>query len=88
MISGGLAQYTAVIALQRGGAIETIGLMGLVANAAQIAAGVLVFGDPLSPSPIGIALQVTAFAMVCSSALLLPARAPGVPRLRLLRAAA
>ena len=69
---GVLAQYTAVAALQGGGAIETIGLMGLVANAVQIVGGVLVFGDPLSPSPLGIALQATAFGMVCLSALLLP----------------
>jgi drug/metabolite transporter (DMT)-like permease len=70
---GALAQYTAVTALQGGGAIETIGLMGLVANATQIVGGILVFGDPLSPSPLGIVLQVIAFAMVCASALLLPA---------------
>jgi drug/metabolite transporter (DMT)-like permease len=69
---GVLAQYTAVAALQGGGAVETIGLMGLVANAVQIVGGILVFGDPLSPSPLGIALQVGAFAMVCLSALLLP----------------
>src|SRR6201994_328752 len=69
---GALAQYTAVAALQSGGAIETIGLMGLVANATQIVGGILVFGDPLSPSPTGIALQILAFAMVCLSALLLP----------------
>ncbi len=69
---GALAQYAAVAALQGGGAIETIGLMGLVANAAQIVGGILVFGDPLSPDPLGIALQITAFAMVCLSALLLP----------------
>jgi drug/metabolite transporter (DMT)-like permease len=69
---GALAQYTAVAALQSGGAIETIGLMGIVANATQILGGILVFGDPLSPSPLGITLQVTALAMVCLSALLLP----------------
>lgn len=69
---GGLAQYTTVAALQSGDAIETIGLMGLVANATQIVGGILVFGDPLSPSPIGIALQASAFAMVCLSALLMP----------------
>ena len=73
---GALAQYTAVSALQGGGAIETIGLMGLVANAVQIVGGILVFGDPLSPSPLGIALQITAFAMVCLSALLLPSPLP------------
>jgi drug/metabolite transporter (DMT)-like permease len=74
VVCGVLAQYAAVVALQRGGAIETIGLMGLVANTAQIAGGVLVFGDPLSTGPLGIALQASAFAMVCISALLLPAR--------------
>ncbi|MFN8217278.1 MAG: hypothetical protein U0R71_11865 [Solirubrobacterales bacterium] len=77
---GALAQYTAVAALQGGGAIETIGLMGLVANAVQIVGGILVFGDPLSPHPLGIALQAVAFAMVCLSALLLPSR--GAARLR------
>jgi multidrug transporter EmrE-like cation transporter len=74
---GALAQYTAVAALQRGGAIETIGLMGLVANAMQILGGVLVFGDPLPSDPTGIALQAAAFGMVCLSALLLPNREAG-----------
>lgn len=74
LLAGILAQYAAAAALQRGGAIETIGLMGLVANAAQIVGGVLVFGDPLSTHPLGLTLQVVAFAMVCASALLIPAR--------------
>ncbi len=82
IVCGALAQYTAVAALQRGGAIETIGLMGLVANAIQISGGVLVFGDPLSADPLGIGLQATAFAMVCCSALLLPTRGgPAAARL-------
>lgn len=85
VLVGALAQYAAAAALQRGGAIETIGLMGLVANAAQIAGGVLVFGDPLSTSPLGLTLQATAFAMVCGSALLIPSRRP---RARALAAAA
>jgi drug/metabolite transporter (DMT)-like permease len=80
---GALAQYTAVAALQRGDAIETIGLMGVVANAAQIAGGVVVFGDPLSPDPAGLALQGCAFAMVCCSALLLPSRDRLSPQPRL-----
>lgn len=77
LLAGILAQYAAAAALQRGGAIETIGLMGLVANAAQIVGGVLVFGDPLSTHPLGLTLQVVAFAMVCASALLIPARLSG-----------
>jgi drug/metabolite transporter (DMT)-like permease len=79
LIAGVLAQYAAAAALQRGGAIETIGLMGLVANAAQIVGGVLVFGDPLSTHPLGILLQLTAFVMVCASALLIPARRRPLP---------
>jgi hypothetical protein len=75
VLCGALAQYTVVAALQGGQAIETIGLIGLIANATQIAGGVLVFGDPLSAHPLGVALQATAFAMVCASALLLPSRA-------------
>jgi drug/metabolite transporter (DMT)-like permease len=74
VVCGALAQYTTVAALQRGEAIEAIGLIGLVANASQIAGGVLVFGDPLSANPLGVALQASAFAMVCASALLLPSR--------------
>ena len=79
---GALAQWTVVAALQSGGAIETIGLMGVVANAIQIVGGILVFGDPLSPSPAGIALQAGALAMVCFSALLLPSSSAR-PRLEL-----
>lgn len=74
VLCGALAQYATVAALQGGEAIETIGLIGLVANASQIAGGVLVFGDPLSANPLGVALQATAFLMVCASALLLPSR--------------
>ncbi len=74
VICGAMAQYATVGALQGGQAVETIGLIGLVANATQIAGGVLVFGDPLSANPLGIALQATAFAMVCAAALLLPSR--------------
>lgn len=77
VLAGILAQYAAATALQRGGAIETIGLMGLVANAAQIMGGVLVFGDPLSTDPLGLTLQATAFAMVCASALLIPTQSAG-----------
>ncbi len=74
VVAGVLAQFAAAAALQRGEPVEVIGLMGLVANAVQIAGGVFVFGDPLSPSAAGIVLQVLAFAMVCGSALLLPVK--------------
>jgi drug/metabolite transporter (DMT)-like permease len=79
LLAGLLAQYAAATALQRGGAIETIGLIGLVANAAQIAGGVFVFGDPLSGNPLGLVVQVMAFALVCASALLIPGRTASRP---------
>lgn len=77
---GALAQYSAVAALQRGGAIETIGLMGLVASAVQILSGVVVFGDPMASGSVGIGLQATAFVLVCISALLLPPSQAGQAR--------
>ena len=73
VVCGAMAQYSAVAALQRGSAVETIGLMGLVASSVQILSGVVVFGDPLASGSVGIGLQATAFALVCGSALLLPA---------------
>jgi drug/metabolite transporter (DMT)-like permease len=79
-VCGVMAQYSAVAALQRGGAVETIGLMGLVASSAQILSGVIVFGDPLATGSLGIGLQATAFALVCGSALLLPASQAGEAR--------
>jgi len=80
VVCGALAQYSAVAALQRGGAVETIGLMGLVASAAQILSGVIVFGDPLASGSVGLALQGTAFALVCLSALLLPPARANAPQ--------
>jgi hypothetical protein len=81
VLCGVLAQYSAAAALQRGGAVETIGLMGLVASAAQILSGIVVFGDPLASGSLGIALQATAFGLVCASALLLPpSRAGAAPQ--------
>jgi hypothetical protein len=77
---GALAQYSAVAALQRGGAIETIGLMGLIASAVQILSGVIVFGDPMASGSVGIGLQGTAFTLVCVSALLLPPSQAGSVR--------
>jgi hypothetical protein len=78
LFAGILAQYSAAASLQRGEAVAVIGLMGLVANAAQIAGGVLVFGDPLSSNPGGLSLQILAFVLVCGSALLMPGA--GEPR--------
>jgi hypothetical protein len=70
--TGIAAQYTAVRALQEGDAVPVIALTGLAANVSNIAGGVIVFGDPLAGSPIGLCLQALAFLMICAAALLAP----------------
>src|SRR6478752_2966286 len=66
--TGVLAQYTAVRALQEGEAVPVIALTGLAANISNIAGGVIVFGDPLAGSPVGLCLQALAFLMICAAA--------------------
>jgi hypothetical protein len=70
--SGILAQYSAVRALQEGEAVPVIALTGLAANVSNIAGGILVFGDPLAGSTIGIVLQAIAFCFICAAAFLVP----------------
>ncbi len=66
---------TAVLqaAFQRGGALTTAGLSTLLTNALPIAAGMVLFHEPL-PSGLMGALRVTAFAAVVAGAVLLAAR--------------
>lgn len=74
--TGILAQYTAVRALQEGEAVPVIALTGLTANVSNIAGGILVFGDPLAGSPLGIVLQGLAFCCICAAAFLAPSSRP------------
>jgi drug/metabolite transporter (DMT)-like permease len=66
---------TAVLqaAFQRGGALTTAGLSTLLANALPIAAGMVLFHEPLPSGWIG-AVRVAAFAAVVAGAVLLAAR--------------
>jgi len=66
---------TAVLqaAFQRGGALTTAGLSTLLTNALPIAAGMVLFHEPL-PSGLMGALRVTAFAAVVAGAVLLATR--------------
>ena len=66
---------TAVLqaAFQRGGALTTAGLSTLLANALPIAAGMVLFHEPLPSGLIG-AIRVAAFAAVIAGAVLLAAR--------------
>ena len=66
---------TAVLqaAFQRGGALTTAGLSTLLTNALPIAAGMVLFHEPLPSGLIG-AVRVTAFAAVVAGAVLRAAR--------------
>jgi drug/metabolite transporter (DMT)-like permease len=66
---------TAVLqaAFQRGGALTTAGLSTLLTNALPIAAGMVLFHEPLPAGWIG-AVRVAAFAAVVTGAVLLGAR--------------
>ena len=58
---------------QRGGALTTAGLATLMTNALPIAAGMIVFAEPLPAA--GSARRVVAFAAVVAGAVLLSVRA-------------
>lgn len=66
------AFYASARALQDGEAIEVIAVTGAAANVSCIAGGIVVFGDPLPGSAIGILVQAVAFVMVIAAAALTP----------------
>ena len=59
--------------LQIGKAVPVIALTSVAANALTIAAGPIVFGEPMPESPLGFAIRILAFALVIFAAALTPA---------------
>jgi hypothetical protein len=76
-----VAFYASARGLQDGDAVPVIAVTGTAANIAGIAGGIVVFGDPLAASPVGVVLQSLAFVLVVVACALMPApvRAAGVP---------
>ncbi|HWI22769.1 MAG TPA: hypothetical protein VNT22_09170, partial [Baekduia sp.] len=66
------AFYAAARSLQDGGAVEVIAITGTAANISCIAGGILVFGDPMPGTALGIVIQAFAFVMVIIAAALTP----------------
>lgn len=58
--------------LQRGAAVPVIAATSAAANVSTIAAGPIVFGEPVPEDPAGLALRVLAFALVVVAAWLTP----------------
>jgi hypothetical protein len=75
-----VAFYASARGLQDGDAVPVIAVTGTAANIAGIAGGIVVFGDPVAASPVGVVLQATALVLVVFAAALMPApmRAAGV----------
>jgi hypothetical protein len=73
VIASVAAFYASARGLQDGDAVPVIAVTGAAANVAGIAGGIIVFGDPLPGDPLGVIVQVAAFAMVCLAAALTPA---------------
>ena len=59
--------------LQDGEAVAVIAITGTAANISGIAGGILVFGDPLPGTALGIVVQALAFVMVIVASALTPA---------------
>jgi hypothetical protein len=69
--------------LQRGRAVPVIAITSAAANVATIAAGPIVFGEPMPQGALGVTVRLAAFALVVSAAALTPpprtpAEAPAV----------
>jgi drug/metabolite transporter (DMT)-like permease len=68
-----VAFYASARGLQDGDAVPVIAVTGTAANIAGIAGGILVFGDPIPGSAVGIVFQSLAFVLVLVAAALMPA---------------
>jgi hypothetical protein len=68
-----LAFYASARGLQDGDAVPVIAVTGTAANIAGIAGGILVFGDPMPGSAVGVVFQSLAFVLVLIAAALMPA---------------
>jgi drug/metabolite transporter (DMT)-like permease len=75
-----VAFYASARGLQDGDAVPVIAVTGTAANIAGISGGIIVFGDPMPGTTLGIVVQALAFVMVVVASALTPApvRAAGV----------
>jgi len=67
------AFYASAKSLQDGAAVEVIAITGTAANIACISGGIIVFGDPMPGTVLGIVVQAFAFVLVVTASALTPA---------------
>jgi drug/metabolite transporter (DMT)-like permease len=68
-----VAFFASARSLQIGPAVPVIAVTGAVSNATAIAAGIVVFGDPLGSNGFVVAARLAAFALVVFAVALIPA---------------
>jgi drug/metabolite transporter (DMT)-like permease len=68
-----VAFYASALSLQEGEAVPVIAITGTAMNIAGIAGGLLVFGDPMPASALGIVCQSIGFVLVVLACALMPA---------------
>jgi len=68
-----VAFYASARGLQDGDAVPVIAVTGTAANIAGIAGGIVVFGDPMAGSALGVVCQSLAFVLVVVASALMPA---------------
>jgi hypothetical protein len=79
LLSGLLAQYISARSLQTGDAVTVTALTGVAVNVANIAGGIIIFGDPLAHGLAGSLIEAAAFTAICAGAFLTPVRASTKP---------
>ena len=67
------AFYASAKSLQDGDAVSVIAITGTSANIACIGGGIIVFGDPIPGTALGIVVQAIAFVLVVTASALTPA---------------
>jgi drug/metabolite transporter (DMT)-like permease len=68
-----IAFYASAKSLQDGQAVEVIAITGTAANIACISGGIIVFGDPMPGTVLGVCIQAFAFLLVIFASALTPA---------------
>jgi len=72
-IGSATAFYASARSLQDGEAVSVIAITGTAANISCIAGGIIVFGDPMPGTTVGIVVQAIAFLLVIVASALTPA---------------
>jgi drug/metabolite transporter (DMT)-like permease len=73
IVASATAFYASARSLQDGDAVSVIAITGTAASISGIAGGIIVFGDPMAGTALGIVVQAVAFLMVVVASALTPA---------------